>query len=100
MSSGENKKPEDNRREERLAKQREYIQKVWEKETPDERQYRLAKRRAAYKERSQSCIGKDKDKKQEERQQLSQQETPQEKENRSVEQLTRKEAKHVQNNNS
>ena len=63
MSSNKNK---DQEHEKQLEKRREKRRKVLEKETPEEKEYRLAKRRAAYKRRSEACTGKDSEKKREE----------------------------------
>ena len=63
MSSNKNK---DQEHEKQLEKRREKRRKVLEKETPEEKEYRLAKRRAAYKLRSEACTGKDSEKKREE----------------------------------
>ncbi len=63
MSSNKNK---DQEHEKQLEKRREKRRKVLEKEMPEEKEYRLAKRRAAYKRRSEACTGKDSEKKREE----------------------------------
>ena len=86
MNKNKNKKQqderEDNNPDELLKKRREKRRKIPQQKTPEEKEYRLAKRRAADKRRSEACTGKDREKKREERRKLSHHETPEEKEYR------------------
>ena len=68
--------------EKRLAKKREKRRAVLDEETPEEKQYRLAKRRADYKRRNETSTGKEREKQREERRPLSRQETAKQRESR------------------
>ncbi len=65
-----------------LQKKRQKRRAVLDEETPEEKQYRLAKRRADYKRRNETSTGKEREKQREERRQLSRQETAKQRESR------------------